>query len=95
MTDAITAELGKAAAAISAIDPAQIRKAADIIRDAFRNGNQVIFCGNGGSSADAQHIAAEFSGRYMMERPALPGVCPGRATARSRCPRHTYSQARS
>ncbi len=75
MTDAITAELGKAAAAISAIDPAQIRKAADIIRDAFRNGNQVIFCGNGGSSADAQHIAAEFSGRYMMERPALPGVC--------------------
>lgn len=75
MTDAITAELGKAATAISAIDPTQIRRAADIIRDAFRNGNQVIFCGNGGSSADAQHIAAEFSGRYMMERPALPGVC--------------------
>ncbi len=47
----------------------------DVIANAFRNGNQVIFCGNGGSSADAQHIAAEFSGRYMMERPALPGVC--------------------
>ncbi len=47
----------------------------DIISNAFRNGNQVIFCGNGGSSADAQHIAAEFLGRYMMERPALPGVC--------------------
>ncbi|MDO5853840.1 MAG: HAD-IIIA family hydrolase [Thermoplasmata archaeon] len=60
---------------MSGIDAAQIRKAADILAEAFRNGNQVIFCGNGGSSADAQHIAAEFSGRYMMERPALPGVC--------------------
>lgn len=75
MNDVITAELSKAADTISRIDPAQIRKAADLMVEAFRNGNQVIFCGNGGSSADAQHIAAEFSGRYMMERPALPGVC--------------------
>lgn len=75
MNDAITAELNRSAETISKIDPAQIRKAADMITDAFRNGGQAIFMGNGGSSADAQHIAAEFSGRYMLERPALPGVC--------------------
>ena len=75
MTDEIRAELAKAVDAISNIDPSQIRAAADVICDAFRRGNQVMFCGNGGSSADAQHIAAEFSGRFKMERPALPGVC--------------------
>ena len=75
MNDAIAAELKRSADTISRIDPAQIRKAADILIEAFRNGGQAIFMGNGGSSADAQHIAAEFSGRYMLERPALPGVC--------------------
>ncbi len=75
MNDHINEELGKAANTISAIDPAQIMDAVDVLANAFRNGNQVIFCGNGGSSADAQHIAAEFSGRYMMERPALPSIC--------------------
>ena len=75
MNDAIAAELKRSADTISSIDPAQIRKAADILIEAFRNGGQAIFMGNGGSSADAQHIAAEFSGRYMLERPALPGVC--------------------
>lgn len=75
MSDAIKSELSKAADAITRIDPAQIERATQILTEAFRNGNQVIFCGNGGSSADAQHIAAEFSGRYKMERPALPGIC--------------------
>ena len=75
MNDSIVAELNRSAEVISSIDPAQIRKAADIIRDSLKAGGQIIFMGNGGSSADAQHIAAEYSGRYMMERPALPGVC--------------------
>ena len=39
---------------------------------AFRNGNKVLFCGNGGSAADAQHLAAEFSGRFYTDRKALP-----------------------
>ncbi len=39
---------------------------------AFKNGNQVLFCGNGGSAADAQHLAAEFSGRFYKDRKALP-----------------------
>lgn len=75
MNDAIVAELKRSADTISRIDPGQIRKAADLLVECFRNGGQAIFMGNGGSSADAQHIAAEFSGRYMLERPALPGVC--------------------
>ncbi|AHF15265.1 D-sedoheptulose-7-phosphate isomerase [Niabella soli] len=43
-----------------------------VIVDAFRNGNSVYFCGNGGSAADAQHLAAEFSGRFYKDRKALP-----------------------
>ena len=39
---------------------------------AFCNGNKVLFCGNGGSAADAQHLAAEFSGRFYYDRPPLP-----------------------
>ena len=39
---------------------------------ALRNGNRVWFCGNGGSAADAQHLAAEFSGRFYKDRDALP-----------------------
>src|SRR5258706_6599958 len=38
---------------------------------AFKSGNKVLFCGNGGSAADAQHLAAEFSGRFYFDRPPL------------------------
>ncbi len=44
----------------------------DAIVAAFKNGNKVLFCGNGGSAADAQHLAAEFSGRFYKDRKALP-----------------------
>jgi D-sedoheptulose 7-phosphate isomerase len=44
----------------------------NLIVTAFKNGNKVLFCGNGGSAADAQHLAAEFSGRFYIDRPALP-----------------------
>ena len=44
----------------------------DIIVEAFKNGHHVYFCGNGGSAADAQHLAAEFSGRFYKNREALP-----------------------
>tara|TARA_X000000950_G_C13914462_1_gene660309 strand:- start:1623 stop:2210 length:588 start_codon:yes stop_codon:yes gene_type:complete len=37
----------------------------------FKNGGKLLFCGNGGSAADAQHLAAEFSGRYYFDRPPL------------------------
>ena len=44
----------------------------DVIVTAFKNGKHVYFCGNGGSAADAQHLAAEFSGRFYKNRKALP-----------------------
>jgi D-sedoheptulose 7-phosphate isomerase len=44
----------------------------EVITQAFKNGNKVLFCGNGGSAADAQHLAAEFSGRFYKDRKALP-----------------------
>lgn len=43
-----------------------------VITEAFRTGHRVYFCGNGGSAADAQHLAAEFSGRFYTDRKALP-----------------------
>ena len=49
-----------------------IEASVDVIVNAFRNGNRVYFCGNGGSAADAQHLAAEFSGRFYTDRKALP-----------------------
>jgi D-sedoheptulose 7-phosphate isomerase len=49
-----------------------IANAVEIITTAFKNGNKVLFCGNGGSAADAQHLAAEFSGRFYTDRHALP-----------------------
>ncbi len=43
-----------------------------VITGAFKRGKRVYFCGNGGSAADAQHLAAEFSGRFYTDRKALP-----------------------
>ena len=46
----------------------------DVIVAAFRNGNKLMLFGNGGSAADAQHIAAEFTNRFRVERPPLPAL---------------------
>ncbi len=48
-----------------------IKDAVDIIVDSLRNGGKIHFCGNGGSAADAQHLAAELSGRFYFDRPPL------------------------
>ena len=42
--------------------------------EALRKGNRIFYFGNGGSAADAQHIAAELTGRYLKDRPGLPGI---------------------
>ena len=52
----------------------RIYEFADILRRAFEDGKKLLICGNGGSAADAQHIAAEFTGRYEKEREALPAL---------------------
>src|SRR5678816_2678984 len=51
---------------------ATIEKVVAVIVKAFKNGKHVYFCGNGGSAADAQYMAAEFSGRFYKDRKALP-----------------------
>ncbi len=48
-----------------------IKKVIEACLSAFRNGGKVLLCGNGGSAADAQHIAAELSGRFNYDRPPL------------------------
>jgi D-sedoheptulose 7-phosphate isomerase len=50
----------------------RIEQAVKMITDCFKEGNKVFFCGNGGSAADAQHLAAEFSGRFYFDRAILP-----------------------
>ena len=50
----------------------KIENAVMLISKAFQQGNKVWFCGNGGSAADAQQLAAEFSGRFYKDRKALP-----------------------
>ncbi len=51
-----------------------IEKACQLITSTIKNGNKVLIAGNGGSAADAQHIAAELSGRFVKHRKALPGI---------------------
>jgi D-sedoheptulose 7-phosphate isomerase len=46
----------------------------NLISHAFEAGNKILFFGNGGSAADAQHLAAEFVNRYIMDRPPLPAI---------------------
>ena len=53
---------------------ALIAETAAKMADALRQGRKVLLCGNGGSAADAQHIAAEFVGRFIPDRVALPAI---------------------
>jgi D-sedoheptulose 7-phosphate isomerase len=53
---------------------ATVSNITEIMVSAFRAGNKVLLFGNGGSAADAQHIAAEFVGRFAFDRPALPAL---------------------
>jgi D-sedoheptulose 7-phosphate isomerase len=51
-----------------------IAKVSELLVETFDTGNKVLLFGNGGSAADAQHIAAEFVGRFAFDRPALPAL---------------------
>ena len=52
----------------------KIKTAAEIIVNSLKNGGKIILCGNGGSAADAQHIAAELLGKYLMDRKPLAAL---------------------
>lgn len=53
---------------------ARIAAVIDLIAEAMQRGNRVLFAGNGGSAADAQHLAAEFVSRFEFDRPGLPAL---------------------
>ena len=77
MKNFIQQEIDKTLAVMTAIRASeslrqQIQTAAEQISAAFRRGNKVLLAGNGGSAADAQHIAGEFVSRFMYDRPGLP-----------------------
>jgi len=67
-------ETAKSIARVAQENGPAVAAAAELILGCFENGGTVFFCGNGGSAADAQHLAAEFSGRYLVDRPGLPAV---------------------
>ena len=73
----VRAALKESARALAKVEKScapAVAAAAELIMGCFENGGTVYFCGNGGSAADAQHLAAEFSGRYLVDRPGLPSV---------------------
>lgn len=51
-----------------------IEKAGALFKEALASGHKILFCGNGGSAADSQHLAAEIVGRFQKERPAFPAI---------------------
>lgn len=72
----IEAYCRRASAGFSALESmaAEIEAAAGALSEALRPGSKVLLCGNGGSAADAQHIAAELMGRFKAERRALAAI---------------------
>ena len=62
-------------AVLDAVSGARIAEAADLLVEVFRRGCKVLAFGNGGSAADAQHLAAELAGRFDRERPGLSLLC--------------------
>jgi D-sedoheptulose 7-phosphate isomerase len=76
--DTITAQLAASAAVLERLQEAEhvtsIAAAAAMITASMRGGGKLLLFGNGGSAADAQHIAAEFLGRFLLERAPLPAI---------------------
>ncbi len=68
----------------------RIVQVAELIANAFRKGNKVLLFGNGGSSTDAAHIAAEFVGRYQRERVPLPAIALATDIAAITCIANDY-----
>ena len=60
--------------AVADICGSQMLEAVGLMEACLRAGHKLLFFGNGGSAADAQHLAAEFTGRYLKERPGLPAL---------------------
>lgn len=72
--DLLRTVAGNMTAVAGSAYPQTIGKAVDLILEAFGSGRKLLVFGNGGSSADAQHFTAEFVGRFVAERRALPAI---------------------
>jgi D-sedoheptulose 7-phosphate isomerase len=68
----------------------QLKVAADLLIDTFRNNGKVLLAGNGGSAADCQHIAAEFIGRLNFDRKPLPAIALTTNTSNLTCIANDY-----
>ncbi len=76
MKDFINAELKNIASnfiKLQDLSP-KIEQVASICIETLKKGNKIMFCGNGGSAADSQHLAAELVGRYKLNRPAIHAI---------------------
>jgi D-sedoheptulose 7-phosphate isomerase len=76
-TDIVTArlrDLARVADEAASTLPSQVASAVALVRETLAGGGTLFFCGNGGSAADAQHIATEYVVRYMRNRRALPAI---------------------
>lgn len=71
---AVFEEQQQAAESVIATQLDTIAAMADTLVRCYGEGHKVIWCGNGGSAADAQHLAAELVGRYLFDRPPLPSL---------------------
>jgi len=69
----------------------QIEQAARMMIKALKSGNKILFFGNGGSAADAQHLAAELIGRFLKERKSLPAIALTTDTSILTCLSNDYS----
>ncbi|HVO77682.1 MAG TPA: HAD-IIIA family hydrolase [Methanomassiliicoccales archaeon] len=74
MRDLVRSELEESASITGSVDPESVLRIAEVLTEVFRTKHKVILFGNGGSAADAQHIAAEFSGKYLFDREPLNAV---------------------
>ncbi len=75
VTELIKASIAAKQSLLSSADVVvTVAKVSEILITALKQGNKLLLFGNGGSAADAQHIAAELVGRFAFDRPALPAV---------------------
>jgi len=70
----IPESIAEHASVLTSVSATDVQAAAALILRALKNGNKILMCGNGGSAADAQHFAAELTGRFVRERRPLPGI---------------------
>jgi D-sedoheptulose 7-phosphate isomerase len=71
---AILADSGRTVGRLAAHSARAVAAAAESAVASLGQGGSIYFCGNGGSAADAQHLACELAGRYLLDRPPLPAV---------------------